>query len=63
MTRVACLDPDIWTDLFLSNAEALLSRIDGLQARIGEIREAVAARNAERLRVLLAEGRFARLSF
>lgn len=63
MTRVACLNPDIWTDLFLSNAEALLARIDGLQARIGEIREAIATDDADCLRALLAAGRAARLSY
>ena len=62
MTRVARLDPDIWTDLFLSNRDALLVTLEGLIARLDGYRAALAARDADALRALLAAGRAARIA-
>ena len=60
MTRVATVDPDIWTDLFLSNREALDAVLERLIARLGEYRDALAAGDAATLRRLLADGRAAK---
>ena len=60
MTRVATVDPDIWTDLFLSNREALGGVLGRLIERLGEYREAIGKADAGRLRELLAEGRAAK---
>lgn len=60
MTRVATVDPAIWTDLFLSNREALGLVLSRLIDRLGEYRDALAAGAAERLTALLAEGRRAK---
>ena len=60
MTRVATVDPDVWTDLFLSNREALEAVLGRLIARLGEYREAIADADSRRLRELLAEGRAAK---
>ena len=60
MTRVATVDPDIWTDLFLSNSEPLSAVLDRLIARLGEYRDAVRCCDASALRALLAEGRAAK---
>lgn len=62
MTRVARLDPAIWTDLFLANRDALLVTLEGLVARLDGYRAALAARDADALRALLAAGRAARLA-
>ena len=62
MTRVARLDPDTWTDLFLANRQALEESLDGLIGRLGEFKAAIAAADAEALRDLLAKGREARLA-
>ena len=62
MTRVARLDPDIWTDLFLSNRDALLVTLEGLIARLDGYRAALAARDDDALRALLAAGRAARIA-
>ena len=62
MTRVARLDPDIWTDLFLSNRDALLVTLEGLIARLDGYRAVLAARDADALRALLAAGRAARIA-
>ena len=60
MTRVATVDPDIWTDLFLSNSEPLDAVLGRLIARLGEYREAIRSADATRLRALLAAGRTAK---
>lgn len=57
MTRVARLDPDVWTDLFLANRDALSSVLGGLVARLGEYKDALDAGDAARLRGLLERGR------
>ena len=61
MTRVARLDPDVWTDLFRANREGLLETLDGLLARLARYRDALAADDAATLCALLAAGREARL--
>ena len=60
MTRVATVDPDIWTDLFLSNRDALDAVLTRLIERLGQYREAIRGENAEALKALLAEGRKAK---
>jgi prephenate dehydrogenase len=57
LTRVAWLDPDMWTALFLENRENLLSELDILIASLGKYREALAEGDGTELRRLLDEGR------
>ncbi|NMA37622.1 MAG: prephenate dehydrogenase/arogenate dehydrogenase family protein, partial [Papillibacter sp.] len=57
LTRVAWLDPDMWTALFLENRENLLSELDILIASLGKYREALAEGDGAALRRLLDEGR------
>ena len=58
--RVATVDPDIWTDLFLSNGGPLESVLTRLIDRLCEYRSAIRGRDAGTLRRLLAEGRAAK---
>lgn len=46
-TRVAGANSAIWTDIYISNADALIAAIDELDARLGEVRAALAAGDAE----------------
>ena len=62
MTRVARLDPDVWTYLFLANKTALAETLDGLVGRLSEFKRAIDSGNADMLRDLLAKGRAARLA-
>ena len=62
MTRVATVDPGIWTDLFLSNRLALKAALTRLIDRLGGYRDALHAADAARLKALLAEGRAAKES-
>jgi len=56
LTRVARLDPDMWTELFLENRECLLAEFDAFLANLAPYREALASKDATRLRMLLDEG-------
>ena len=60
MTRVATVDPDIWTDLFLSNKESLDAVLSRLIGRLAQYRDAIRSEDAAALRALLAEGRAAK---
>ena len=57
MTRVARLDEDMWTELFLDNADNLGRELDCLIDELRAYREALQAGDADRLKQLLKEGR------
>lgn len=57
LTRVAKLNEDMWTELFMSNKNALLREIDCILKSISEYRDAMANDDPERLRSLLRDGR------
>ena len=60
MTRVATVDPDIWTDLFLSNRKSLDAVLTRLMERLSVYRDAIRAADGGKLKMLLAEGRAAK---
>ena len=57
LTRVAWLNPDMWTELFLENREALLSEMDLFISSFSQYRDALEQMDAPALRQLLEEGR------
>jgi len=57
MTRVARLNENMWTELFLDNADLLVPSIDDFIYRLTQYRDALADRNASELFELLKEGR------
>lgn len=57
LTRVAKLNEDMWTPLFLMNKKALVFEIDYIMDRIKEYRDAINNDDAETLHRLLKEGR------
>lgn len=57
MTRVARLDEDMWTELFLDDADYLTAELDVLIRHLQEYADALKARDAEKLHDLLKEGR------
>jgi len=57
LTRVAKLNEDMWTELFLDNAENLGFELDCLIRSLQAYRDAIAAGDAGTLRALLREGR------
>jgi prephenate dehydrogenase len=56
LTRVARLNEDMWTELFLENGDNLLYEIDFLINSLGEYKTALENRDGERLKALLKEG-------
>lgn len=56
-TRVAYLDADMWTELFMENRDNLKFEIDTLVAELKKYSEALENRDADRMRELLIEGR------
>ena len=57
MTRVARLDEDMWTELFLDDADYLTDELEILVGHLREFLDALKARDAEKIRALLREGR------
>lgn len=57
LTRVAKLNEDMWTSLFMCNKEALLNELDHIIKSISEYRDAIKNDNRETLRALLRDGR------
>lgn len=57
LTRVAKLNEDMWTPLFMMNKESLLFEIDTMIGHLTEYRDAMRAGDNERLKQLLRDGR------
>ena len=60
MTRVAGVDPNVWSDLFLANKDALSETVDGMIARLREFNDAIKASDREKLITLLEESKAAK---
>ena len=60
MTRVAWLNENMWTELFLENREPLLFELDNIISALSEYRDAIADGESEKLRSLLKDGRVAK---
>ena len=57
MTRVARLDEDMWTELFLDDEDFLTKELDELIGHLADYRDALRDKDARRLHDLLKEGR------
>lgn len=57
LTRVAKLNEDMWTSLFMCNKEALLNELNQIITSISEYRDAISSDNYELLHELLKNGR------
>ena len=57
LTRVAWLNPQMWTELFLSNKDNLLFELDTYIQNLSLYRDAIANDNGMALTALLDEGR------
>ena len=57
MTGVARLDEDMWTELFLADADYLTGELEVLVQHLNEYLDALKNRDAEQLRALLRDGR------
>ncbi len=57
MTRVAWLNPTMWTDLFIENSDYLTAEVDGIIRELRKYRDAISRRDEKTLWALLEEGR------
>lgn len=57
MTRVARLDEEMWTELFLDDADYLVMELDEIIRHLTEYADALKAKNADTLCALLRDGR------
>ena len=57
LTRVARLNEEMWTELFLDNADSLTEEIDCIIRHLVEYRDAISERRRPELKELLKEGR------
>lgn len=60
MTRVAWLNENMWTELFLENKQPLIYEIDNIIKSLSEYRDAIESDDADTLRALLRDGRIAK---
>ncbi len=60
MTRVAWLNENMWTELFLENKEPLLFEIDTIINSLNEYKDAIKNDDTDTLRDLLRDGRIAK---
>lgn len=56
-TRIAAGDPELWSAILLANARAMLDSMDRLDQTLSRFREAIERGDADRLKLLLAEGK------
>lgn len=56
LTRVAKLNPDMWTELMMDNKDYLVKEIKVLENNLGKYREALLSGNEIELKELLSEG-------
>ncbi len=56
MTRVAAINAEMWSEIFVSNADYLLPEIDRLIGGLSDFREAIAAGEREKLSDMLRDG-------
>ena len=60
LTRVAWLNENMWTELFLENKEPLLYELDHIINSLSEYKNAIENDDADTLRQLLKDGRLAK---
>ncbi len=53
LTRIARINEDMWSELFLMNKEALLREIDGFSASLAHLREALRNEDAEEMKRMM----------
>jgi 3-phosphoshikimate 1-carboxyvinyltransferase/3-dehydroquinate synthase len=56
LTRVARLNPEMWTELFIENKDNLVAHIDEIQKHLTEYRNAIDSQDKDKLAKLLEDG-------
>ena len=53
-TRIAAGDPDMWTEIFLANRDALSTTVEAFREALGELQQVIDGGRADALRAVLA---------
>ena len=53
-TRIAAGDPDMWTEIFLANRDALTATVEAFREALGELQQVIDGGRADALRAVLA---------
>lgn len=61
LTRIAMINAPLWTELFISNKDKLVSHIENFQKKMDEFKTAVASEDSEKLKALLEDTREKRM--
>lgn len=61
LTRIAMINAPLWTELFISNKEKLVSHIENFQKKMEEFRKAIESEDSETLKALLEDTREKRI--
>lgn len=62
LTRVARLNPDMWTQLMMENGDFLADEVETLIGKLAEYRDALRNNDSEKLYAILADGNLKKLS-
>ena len=62
MTRVAWLNPAMWTELFLDNIDALIHQMDLFSAEFGRLRWMLASRDVEGMKDMMRKSTARRIA-
>ena len=60
MTRVAWLNEDMWTEIFMENKDNLIYELDTIIGFLGEYKEALETGDSDKLHQILHEGKIAK---
>ncbi len=61
LTRIAMINAPLWTELFISNREKLVSHIENFEKKITEFKTAILNKDEDKLMALMEESRSKRL--
>ena len=62
LTRIAMINAPLWTELFISNKDKLVSHIENFESKIAEFKKLIQEENSEGLKSLLEDTREKRMN-
>lgn len=63
LTRIARINDEMWSELFLLNRDALLSQMDAFEAQLGRLRETIASGKRDEMRAMMRRSAERRAKF
>lgn len=63
LTRIARINDEMWSELFLLNRDALLSQMDAFEAQLGRLRETIATGKRDEMRAMMRRSAERRAKF